>query len=1156
MSDVNEQSHTVSKRPRGCLVRLLRLALLSVVVLFGVGIWLNGPGVRWLGPKIVTHYLEKAGFEVDLKISGTILGGLDFSDIELRSDGLVAKLKIDQLDVDYVMGEVFKGKIRNIKGDGVNLDIRLVENENESNRPVDYQELGKALAVLRNRLMPMGLDFQDVNVQVVQNGEISFKIEDGAIKHLAGEERFELLSGKVTDAAGRSSLSQRAEIRWLEGEMRLDQFELLPGFGVRDFVVKFPENGEVQMSSRIRLEEAMLDLVVEPGFEEARLDLVEGSLDLEKSMNGFGLKIPLAGKLDSFSLVATDPILKSNQRKISAKGSLTDASYADWNFPVLDVKLDLDLTGKLTAKLDGMGMNTEFSILATSETIKKSAEVSVFPSMEGDMKIQQAAEFFVALQRKYGLKMDFSRFPESELSGKLKLNLQGGFQSVAGNFSLDALDPDVFPVRVIADFSDKQLNVQSFTADGLEISGNYHFGRRTYEELTQFDNFRTEIMRPWVEGMGFDWPGSGVMNGGWKGAGDFTTGIHKGKTSDFSVEWQARGRPVVSGSGEFEYAWPGEILAAGWVINSEGQQIELDATIRDNLLTLGAFKWFDGKDQIAAGSGKISLPENVNELKSWISNDEGVLDFKLQSEVISLSKLKPWVGGLEQLDPGSTGEVEIELSGGFATPEVKASVWLRDMKSLDRPSLPIANVELKIEAKDGLAKVDSEISVKDYPPASFVASMPFLPKKWVLQPGSFEGEKITGKLLLPRLELSRIQALIPEAREVSGKIDGYADISGTVASPEIKANLDLSNGRLRMKTRNIPDFLGVRLNLQSDLKQMRIKGSVSDLSGGNISLNGSLDFNQELGLNASQIDFDVKGKGLPLIRNEYLIMRSHMDFKVKGRLDTARIIGEIGIIDSIIYKDLEFIPIGKPFLEPKPAKLPAVGVAKNVGGKVPEAFRKWTADVSVKTVDPILIRGNLGEGEIDVGVRISGNLGDPIPNGYAKMRNALIRLPLTKLRVSEAVLTFNEATRFDPSLEIRASANPRPYQVDVYAYGRASDPQLVLASQPPLPKEEIMTLLATGTTSAGLENSQLAASRATQLLIEELRRGRFRFGKELRPLLALLDEVDFSIAEPDPYSSETFNTATMKISKRWFFSAGVSEDGDQRMMTTWKYGFK
>ena len=126
----------------------------------------------------------------------------------------------------------------------------------------------------------------------------------------------------------------------------------------------------------------------------------------------------------------------------------------------------------------------------------------------------------------------------------------------------------------------------------------------------------------------------------------------------------------------------------------------------------------------------------------------------------------------------------------------------------------------------------------------------------------------------------------------------------------------------------------------------------------------------------------------------------------------------------------------------------------------------------------------------------------------------------------------------------------------VYAYGRASDPQLVLTSNPPLPENEIMTLLATGTTTSGLEDPQAASSRALQLLVEEMRRGRFRLGKRLRPLLGLLDRVDFSLAEADPYSSESFSTATLSISDHWFLSAGMSATGDSRALAVWRLSFR
>ena len=126
----------------------------------------------------------------------------------------------------------------------------------------------------------------------------------------------------------------------------------------------------------------------------------------------------------------------------------------------------------------------------------------------------------------------------------------------------------------------------------------------------------------------------------------------------------------------------------------------------------------------------------------------------------------------------------------------------------------------------------------------------------------------------------------------------------------------------------------------------------------------------------------------------------------------------------------------------------------------------------------------------------------------------------------------------------------------IYVYGRASDPQLVLTSNPPLPENEIMTLLATGTTTQGLENPQAASSRAMQLLAEEIRRGRFRFGKQLRPLLALLDRVDFSLAEADPYSSDSFSTATVSLTDRWFLSAGMGATGDSRVLVIWRLSFR
>ena len=165
-------------------------------------------------------------------------------------------------------------------------------------------------------------------------------------------------------------------------------------------------------------------------------------------------------------------------------------------------------------------------------------------------------------------------------------------------------------------------------------------------------------------------------------------------------------------------------------------------------------------------------------------------------------------------------------------------------------------------------------------------------------------------------------------------------------------------------------------------------------------------------------------------------------------------------------------------------------------------------------------------------------------------------LPFSTLKVKSGDLRFTPATGFDPILEIRGSAAPRPYRIDVYVYGKVSDPQLVLTSNPPLPDNEIMTLLATGTTSAGLENTQAASSRAIQLFAEEVRRGRVPYSRQLRPLLGVLDRVDFSLAESNPYSSDSLSTATINLSERWLVSAGMGAEGNTRVMAIWRISFR
>jgi autotransporter translocation and assembly factor TamB len=352
---------------------------------------------------------------------------------------------------------------------------------------------------------------------------------------------------------------------------------------------------------------------------------------------------------------------------------------------------------------------------------------------------------------------------------------------------------------------------------------------------------------------------------------------------------------------------------------------------------------------------------------------------------------------------------------------------------------------------------------------------------------------------------------------------------------------------------NRPDITGIGLAVDLTLERFALNSLKATVAGGNLSGGGSLTL---VDGKPTSLDFRVTGKHLPLLRNDSLILRSNADLRLSGPWERAALTGTVGVVDSLFYRDIELLPIGTPFTAPSAAALPKIDAPANPAAGVPEPFRNWSVSVLARTENPILIRGNIATGSVDVNIRVGGTIGSPAPNGEVKISDFRAALPFSTLQVRTGYLRFKPETGFDPILEIRGNAEPRPFRVNAYVYGRASNPQLVLTSNPPLPDNEIMTLLATGTTTAGLENPQAASSRAMQLLAEELRRGRFAVGKQLRPVLGLLDRVDFTVAEADPYSSESFSTATLSLTDRWFLSAGMGADGDSRVMGIWRLSFR
>jgi TamB, inner membrane protein subunit of TAM complex len=1138
-------------RPRR-RVKYRRWVLLGAVIL--ALIWLNGPGLRLIAPRVAVHFLEKAGLRGNFKVEGNLTGGLSFSDLRIEGDKDLASLTIDRVTPDYRWNGLVKGKLEGLTVEGVHADLRLgLEKPDEPEKPpLDLKKLVETIRTARAQVVPLKLDLKGISLAATREGKPAFNLAKSRITHQPGSPDLLLELGTITDAAGRDWPAQQSALRWTPDDLTIARIDPFPGISLRGFALRLPAGGEPSLDAELHLDEAVFVIASTPGFATARIDLREGKLEAGPTAERFGVALPGKATLTSLA-VALDGIQPDPK---AATGTvqllLENVSYQDWAVPELG--LDAALTpDQATVAARGLVLGSEISLDAAAPVTRVEQGFSLGDAA-GKFSIADVPALLRELSARVPAIDPDAPVPPSSVEGNFNLVLSSNrLASAAADLVLKPKDTELAtPVAVNGRWAPDQPVSASVALDGLAASATYQIPTATYQGTLELDAFESGRIEPWLSVVKVKPGGKAGLSGKWSGGGEVKTGRHRGEFAFTQATWSREAAGPVTAIGGMSYDWPGKFETKGLRLQLGEQTVALEAALGDGLLDLRNFLWSHGPDELAQGTASLPVPEDFSKWRDTLAKDARPLDVAINSRVLSLGLLRQWVPALEQLDPRSTGQLGINVSGTYSEPVVEVKLDARDLRSPARPQLPPADLAVRLSGREGRLTLEGEATAPDFAPAVMKAAMPFRPADWANDPGRLLEETIDARIDLPRLDLSRFSTLIPAAEQLTGIVTGNVTVSGKISKPEIKGLVELTGGGLRLKDGRVPPIQSLALALDLALDRVVLRNLRADVAGGTLQGEGALAIGQgKLG----PLDLRLRANHLPIVRNDYLIVRANADLRLQGPWETAALSGTVGAVDSIFFRDIELLPIGTPFTGPSAAALPKIDPPKTQASAMPEPFRNWGLNVAVRTEDAIIIRGNLANGEITGAMKIGGTLGTPAPDGEFRVRNFRASLPFSTLNVKSGTIGFKPATGFDPILEIRGTSEPRPYTINVFVYGTASNPQLLLTSNPPLPENEIMTLLATGTTTSGLEDPSVASSRALQLLAEEIRRGRVSYARRLKPLLGLLEKVNFSVAETDPYSNEKFSTATISLTDRWYLSTGMGSAGDSRILAIWKLTF-
>src|SRR4029077_16069960 len=131
----------------------------------------------------------------------------------------------------------------------------------------------------------------------------------------------------------------------------------------------------------------------------------------------------------------------------------------------------------------------------------------------------------------------------------------------------------------------------------------------------------------------------------------------------------------------------------------------------------------------------------------------------------------------------------------------------------------------------------------------------------------------------------------------------------------------------------------------------------------------------------------------------------------------------------------------------------------------------------------------------------------------------------------------------------------RDYTIHVFVYGRILSPEAVFNSEPPLPQEEIVSLLATGTTRQELTgNNNVLAGRAAMLLFQQLYRKVFKKGEGTNSS-TVFDRLDVDFGQVDPRTGQQTASARFKVNQQWVLVGDIAVGGDFRGMVKYLIRF-
>jgi translocation and assembly module TamB len=304
-----------------------------------------------------------------------------------------------------------------------------------------------------------------------------------------------------------------------------------------------------------------------------------------------------------------------------------------------------------------------------------------------------------------------------------------------------------------------------------------------------------------------------------------------------------------------------------------------------------------------------------------------------------------------------------------------------------------------------------------------------------------------------RLDLKLLTSFDPDFT-ASGLITMKLIVGGTLSEPLPQGSFQVNNGALSYA--GLPSGLsGLNGSLLFTRDQVHIETLTARTGGGTLDLKGDANYvNRQLNFNVTANGKDVRLRYPPGVSST-----ANAELHWIGSRSASTVSGDISITKIAVTPGFDF----SAYLQ-RSRQFSTVTVADSPLNNV-------KLDIHVQTAPELQMRTAIARLSGDADLRLRGSVARPAVLGRVDILEGKATFHGIHFTLERGDITFANPVAIEPQLNLQASSHVRNFDLNVTVIGTPDRLNINYRSEPPLPKSDIIALLALGRTNE--ESAQL-----------------------------------------------------------------------------------